>query len=45
MAACWMPDAADIGMELADNAEERYPSNERKGAAPRRGFDGAVKDG
>ena len=39
-----LPDAPGIGVELADNAEELYPSNERGGAAARRAFDGSVKD-
>lgn len=39
-----LPDAPGIGIELADDAEERYPANERGGAAARRAFDGSVKD-
>ena len=39
-----VPDAPGIGIELADNAEELYPSQERGGAAAKRGFDGCVKD-
>lgn len=39
-----VPDAPGIGIELADNAEELYPSKERGGAAAKRGFDGCVKD-
>lgn len=39
-----LPDAPGIGVELADNAEELYPANERGGAAARRAFDGSVKD-
>lgn len=42
---CMMiPEAPGIGVELADNAEELYPGNERGGAAARRAFDGSVKD-
>ena len=41
---CMMiPEAPGIGVELADNAKELYPGNER-GAAARRAFDGSVKD-
>ena len=39
-----IPEAPGIGVELADNAEELYPGNERGGAAARRAFDGSVKD-
>lgn len=39
-----VPDGPGIGIELADNAEELYPSKERGGAAAKRGFDGCVKD-
>ena len=39
-----VPDGPGIGIELADNAEELYPSQERGGAAAKRGFDGCVKD-
>lgn len=39
-----VPDAPGIGIELADNAEELYPANERGGTAARRAFDGSVKD-
>ena len=35
---------AEIGIELADDAEELYPANERGSNAARRAFDGAVKD-
>ena len=31
-------------MELADDAEELYPANERGSNAARRAFDGSVKD-
>lgn len=39
-----VPDGPGIGIELADNAEELYPSQERGGVAAKRGFDGCVKD-
>lgn len=39
-----VPDGPGIGIELADNAEELYPSKERGGATAKRGFDGCVKD-
>ena len=39
-----VPDGPGIGIELADNAEELYPSKERGGAAAKRAFDGCVKD-
>lgn len=39
-----IPEAPGIGVELADNAEELYPGNERGGAAAKRAFDGSVKD-
>ncbi len=40
----FIPDAPGIGVELADNAEELYPANERGSNAARRAFDGSVKD-
>ncbi len=40
----FIPDATGIGVELADNAEELYPANERGSNAARRAFDGSVKD-
>ncbi len=39
-----IPDAPGIGVELADNAEELYPANERGSNSARRAFDGSVKD-
>ena len=39
-----IPEAPGIGVELADNAEELYPANERGGNAAKRAFDGSVKD-
>ena len=39
-----IPEAPGIGIELADDAEELYPANERGSNAARRAFDGAVKD-
>ena len=33
-----------IGVELADDAEELYPANERGSTSARRAFDGSVKD-
>lgn len=39
-----VPDGPGIGIELADNAEELYPSKERGGAAAKRAFDSCVKD-
>lgn len=39
-----IPDAPGIGVELADNASELYPANERGSNAAKRSFDGAVKD-
>lgn len=40
----FIPDAPGIGVELADNAEELYPANERGSNSARRAFDGSVKD-
>ena len=39
-----IPEAPGIGVELADDAEELYPLNERGSNAARRAFDGSVKD-
>ena len=39
-----IPDAPGIGVELADNAAELYPANERGSNAAKRAFDGSVKD-
>lgn len=39
-----IPDAPGIGVELAEDAPERYPANERGSNEARRAFDGAVKD-
>ena len=39
-----IPEAPGIGVELADDAEELYPANERGSNAARRAFDGSVKD-
>ena len=39
-----IPEAPGIGVELADNAEELYPANERGSNAAKRAFDGSVKD-
>lgn len=40
----FIPDSPGVGIELADNAEELYPANERGSNAARRAFDGSVKD-
>lgn len=39
-----IPEAPGIGVELADDAEELYPANERGSNAAKRAFDGSVKD-
>ena len=39
-----IPDKPGIGIELADNAEELYPSVNRGGMAAHRAADGSVKD-
>lgn len=39
-----IPKAPGIGVELADNAAQLYPANERGSNAARRAFDGSVKD-
>lgn len=39
-----IPEAPGIGIELADNAEELYPANERGSIYAKRNFDGSVKD-
>lgn len=39
-----IPDAPGIGVELAEDATELYPANERGSNAAKRAFDGAVKD-
>lgn len=39
-----IPDAPGIGVELAENASELYPANERGSNAAKRAFDGSVKD-
>lgn len=39
-----IPDAPGIGVELADDASQRYPAKERGSNEARRAFDGAVKD-
>ncbi|MGL5436883.1 MAG: mandelate racemase/muconate lactonizing enzyme family protein [Lachnospiraceae bacterium] len=39
-----IPEAPGIGIELAEDAAELYPPNERGSNAARRAFDGAVKD-
>ena len=39
-----IPDAPGIGVELADDAEDLYPSQERGSNAAKRAFDGSVKD-
>ncbi|MEQ2564576.1 mandelate racemase/muconate lactonizing enzyme family protein [Ventrimonas sp. CLA-AP-H27] len=42
---CMMiPDAPGIGVELAEDAAELYPANERGSNAAKRAFDGSVKD-
>ena len=39
-----IPEGPGIGIELADDAEELYPANERGSNAAKRAFDGSVKD-
>ena len=39
-----IPEAPGIGIELADNAEELYPANERGSNIAKRYYDGSVKD-
>lgn len=39
-----IPEAPGIGVELAENAAELYPANERGSNAAKRAFDGSVKD-
>lgn len=39
-----IPDAPGIGVELAEDATELYPANERGSNAAKRAFDGSVKD-
>lgn len=39
-----IPEGPGIGIELADNAAELYPANERGSNAAKRAFDGSVKD-
>lgn len=39
-----IPETPGIGVELADNAAELYPANERGSNAAKRAFDGSVKD-
>lgn len=39
-----IPEAPGIGVELAENATELYPANERGSNAAKRAFDGSVKD-
>ena len=39
-----IPESPGIGVELADDAEELYPANERGSTSARRAFDGSVKD-
>lgn len=39
-----IPNAPGIGVELAENATELYPPNERGSNAAKRAFDGSVKD-
>lgn len=39
-----IPEAPGIGVELAENATELYPPNERGSNAAKRAFDGSVKD-
>lgn len=39
-----IPEAPGIGVELADDAAERYPARERGSNAAKRAFDGSVKD-
>lgn len=39
-----IPEAPGIGVELAENASELFPPNERGSNAAKRAFDGSVKD-
>lgn len=39
-----IPEAPGIGVELAENAAELYPANERGSNEAKRAFDGSVKD-
>ena len=39
-----IPEGPGIGIELADDAAELYPANERGSNAAKRAFDGSVKD-
>lgn len=39
-----IPEAPGIGVELAENASELYPANERGSNAAKRAFDGSVKN-
>jgi len=39
-----IPEAPGIGIELAENAAELYPANERGSNIAKRAFDGSVKD-
>lgn len=39
-----IPETPGIGVELAENAAELYPANERGSNAAKRAFDGSVKD-
>ena len=39
-----IPGTPGIGVELADDAAEKYPANERGSNAAKRAFDGSVKD-
>jgi len=39
-----IPESPGIGVELAENASELYPANERGSNAAKRAFDGSVKD-
>lgn len=39
-----IPEGPGIGIELADDATELYPANERGSNAAKRAFDGSVKD-
>ncbi|MFR5601097.1 MAG: mandelate racemase/muconate lactonizing enzyme family protein [Lachnospiraceae bacterium] len=39
-----IPEGPGIGVELAENAAELYPANERGSNAAKRAFDGSVKD-
>lgn len=39
-----IPEGPGIGVELAEDAQELYPANQRGSNEAKRGFDGAVKD-